>query len=116
MQRVRESNIEQLRKELSKIRFKDGKFIDDFPMWITGLANRITTLDGSINETEIMKKMMQVAPDHIEQFATLIEILHDMNNLTVEEVNGRLRNVEQRKKNVASAVDNQGCLLLNEEE
>ena len=63
-------------------------------MWITGLANRITTLGGNINETEIVKKMMHVAPDHNEQVAILIEILLDMNDLTVEEVNGRLRNIE----------------------
>ena len=56
VQRVRESNIEQLRKELSEIRFKDGKSIDDFSMQITGLANSIITLGGSISETEIVKK------------------------------------------------------------
>ena len=39
-----------------------------------------------------------------------------MNDLTVEEVTGRLRNVEQRKKNTVSAVDKEGRLLLTEEE
>ena len=33
----------------------------------------------------------------------------------MEEVTGRLRNVEQRKKNAASAVNKQGRLLLTEE-
>ena len=113
---MRESNIEQLRKELSEIRFKDGEFVDDFSMPITGLANSITTLGGSINETEIMKKMLQVVPDHLEQVAISIETLLDVNDLTVEEVTGRLRNVEQRKKNTISAVDKVGRLLLTEEE
>ena len=35
---------------------------------------------------------------------------------TLEEVTGRLRNVEQRKKNTISAVDKEGRLLLTEEE
>ena len=35
VQRVWESNVEQLRKEFSEIRFKDGKSIDDFFMRIT---------------------------------------------------------------------------------
>ena len=39
-----------------------------------------------------------------------------MNDLTVEEVTRRLRNVEQRKKNTISAVDKEGRLLLTEEE
>ena len=113
---MQESNIEQLQKELSEIRFKDGESVDDFSMWITGLANSNTTLGGSINETEIVKKMLQVAPDHLEQVTISIETLLDVNDLTVEEVTERLCNVEQRKKNAASAVDKEGHLLLTEEE
>ena len=51
-----------------------------------------------------------------EQVTISIETLLDGNDLTVEKVTGRLRNVEQRKKNAASAVDKQGRLLLTEEE
>ena len=90
-------------------------FLKYFPYNGSGLANSITTLGGSINETEIVKKMLQVVPDHLEQVAISIEILLDVNDLTVEEVTGRLRNVEQRKKNTASAVDKEGRLLLMEE-
>ena len=71
-------------------------------MQITRLANSITTLGGSISETEIVKKMLQVVPDHLEQVVISIETLFDVNDLTVEEVTGRLCNVEQRKKNAAS--------------
>ena len=63
-------------------------------MRITGLVNSITTLDGSISETELVKKMLQVVLDHLEQVAISIETLLDVNDLTVEEVTGRLRNVE----------------------
>ena len=116
VQRVRESNIEQLQKELSKIHFKDGESVDDFSLWITRLVNSITTLGGSISETEIVKKMLQVVSGHLEQVAISIETLLDMNDLTAEEVIGRLHNVEKRKKNTASAVDKEGRLLLIEEE
>ena len=105
MQGVRESNIEQLQNELSEINFKDVKSVDHFLMWITSLTNNITTLGGSISETEIVKKMLQVTPDHLEQVTILIETLLDVNDLIVKEATGRLRNVEQGKKNVASVVD-----------
>ena len=52
----------------------------------------------SISETEIVKKMLQVVPDHLEQVSISIEKFLDVNDLTVEEVTGRLRNVEQREK------------------
>ena len=85
-------------------------------MRITGLANSITTLSGSISETEIVKKMLQVVPEHLEQVVISIETLLDVNDLMVEEVTGRLRNVKQRKKNTVSAVDKEGRLLLTKEE
>ena len=103
VQRVWEFNIDQLQKELSEIRIKDGESVDDFSMQITGLANSITTLGGSISEI-------------VEQVAVLIETLLDVYDLTVEEVTKRLRNVEQQKKNTISAVDKEGRLLLTEEE
>ena len=99
-----------------EIRFKDGESVDDFSMRITGITNSITTLDGSISETQIVKKMLQVVPDHLEQVAISIETLLDVNDLTVEEVTGRLHNIEQRKKNTASAVDKEDRLLLTEKE
>ena len=49
VRRVRESNVEQLRKEFSEIRFKDGESVNDYSMRIMGLANSITTLGGSIS-------------------------------------------------------------------
>ena len=65
--------------------------------------------------------MLQVVPDHLEQIAYSIETLLDVNELSVEEVVGRLRAIEQRKKKPASMgassnVDKQGRLLLTEEE
>ena len=64
-------------------------------MRITGLSNSITTLGGSISETEIVKKMLQVVP---------------------RSPRASRSNVEQQKQNTASAIDKEGRLLLTEEE
>jgi hypothetical protein len=114
VQRVRDANAEQLRKEFDHIRFKDGESVDDFSMLLTGLANNIAVLGGKITEPEIVKKMLHVAPELLEQVAISIETLLDLDNLSIEEVTGHLRNVEQRKKETTS--DKQGRLLLTEEE
>ena len=94
VQRVRDANVEQLRKEFDHIRFKDGESVDDFSMRLTGLANNIAVLGGKITEPEIVKKMLHVAPEPLEQVAISIETLLDLDNLSVEEVTGHLRNVE----------------------
>jgi hypothetical protein len=103
-------------KEFVEIRFKEGESVDDFSMRITGLTNNITILGGNVTEAEIIKKILHVAPEPLEQVAILIETLLDLDNLTVEEVTGHLRKVEQRKKKSESTVDKQGRLLLTVEE
>jgi hypothetical protein len=115
VQRVREANCEQLQKKFDEICFKEGETMDDFSMHITGLANNITVLGGTITEVEIVQKIQHVAPKPLEQVAISIETLLNVKDLTIEEVTCHLRNVEQRKKKLGSTVDKQGCLLLTEE-
>jgi hypothetical protein len=81
-------------------------------MRLIGLANNITVLGGKITELEIMKEMVHVDLKLLEQVAILIEMLLDLDILTVEEVTGHLRNVDQQKKRTAS--DKQGSLLTEE--
>jgi hypothetical protein len=113
---VREANCEQLQKEFDEICFKEGEIVDDFSMRITGLANNIMILGGTITEAEIVKKILHVAPESLEQVTISIETLLNVNGLTVKEVTCHLQNVEQRKKKLGSTVDKQRCFLLTEEE
>jgi hypothetical protein len=78
--------------------------------------DNIAVLGGKISEPEIIKKMLHVAPEPLEQVAISIETMLDLDRISVEEVTGHLRNVEQRKKSIATTVDKQGWLLLTEEE
>jgi hypothetical protein len=114
VQRVRDANAEQLRKEFDHIWFKDEESVDDFSMRLTGLANNIAVLGGKITEAEIVKKLLHVALEPLEQVTISIKMLLDLENLTVEEVTGHLRNIKQRKKTAVS--DRQARLLLTEEE
>ncbi|WVZ56480.1 hypothetical protein U9M48_007001 [Paspalum notatum var. saurae] len=114
VQRVREANARQLMKEFGDITFKEGESVDDFSVRIVGLANNIRTLGGTLTDPDIVKKMLQT--------------LLDVNELTVEEVTGRLREIEQRrnkKKAAASSsatsssapiYDKQGRLLMAAED
>lgn len=93
----------------------EGEIVDDFSLRITGLANSINVIGGSVSKAEIVKKMLQVVPEHQEQVVISIETLLDVDAMTVEEVIGQLRNIEKCKKS-ASTVDKQGRLLLTQEE
>lgn len=89
-------------------------------MRIGVLANNLRTLGDNITEAEVVQKLLQVVPEHLQQIAISIETLLDVNELSLEEVTGRLRSVEQRKQRktaaASSRVDANGRLLFTEEE
>lgn len=128
VQRVRDSAAAQLKKDFADITFKDGESVDDFALRIVGLANNIRVLDHDVTDADVVKKLLQVVPDHLSQIAVAIETFLDVDNIAIKEVAGRLRQIEERdlkkKKKAAVAaasvsaprVDNQGRLLLSEEE
>ena len=115
VQRVREANAQQLRREFSALVWKEAETAEDFANRITGLAADLRLLGDNVTDAEVVRKMLQVVPEHLAQVAISIETLLDINNISVEEVTGRLRAVEQRRK-PAPVLDNQGRLLLCEEE
>ena len=75
-------------------------------MRITGLANNLRTLADDVPDVMVVRKMLEVVPEHLEQITISLETLLDLNTVSVEEVTGRLRAV----------VDSQGRLLLTQEE
>ncbi|KAH7851042.1 hypothetical protein Vadar_006503 [Vaccinium darrowii] len=114
--RVRESNAQTLRREFNNITFKNGESIDDFYMRITGLVNNLRLLGDTIDELEVVRKMLQVVPERFDQVAIAIETLLDVGTMTVEEVTGRLRAVEQRHEARKLSAELGSRLLLSTKE
>lgn len=96
VERVREAIAQKLRKELEDISFKDGESVDAFAMRITGLVNNLCTLGDAIVEEKVVKKFLQVVLPRYTQVAIAIEMLLDLSTMTIEELTGPLRSVEQR--------------------
>jgi hypothetical protein len=125
VQRVRDAHAKQLLKDFNDITFKDRESVDDFSLRIVGLANQVRTLGWDISDADIVTKMLQVVPDHLSQIAIAIETFLAVDTLSIEEVVGRLRQVEERRKKklgmsptppADQIYDKQGRLLLSEEE
>lgn len=116
-ERVKEANADRLRKEFADLVFKPGESVEDFAARANTLANQLRVVGDDIAEKEVVKKLLHAAPANLEQIALSIETLLDLNDITVEEVAGRLRAVEQRKTTIAAPnKDGGGRLLLTEEE
>jgi hypothetical protein len=117
VERVRESKAQQLWREFAAIAWKEGESAEDFSIRISGLANNLRALGDDIADVVVVRKMLEVVPEHLEAIAVATEAFLDLNTVTVEEVTGRLRTVEQRRRKPATpVVDAQGRLLLTQEE
>jgi hypothetical protein len=88
IERVRESKAQELRREFAAITWKEGESIEDFSIRI----------GDDVLDAVVMRKMLEVVPEHIEAIAVATEAFLDLNTVTVEEMTSRLRAVEQRRR------------------
>ena len=94
--RVRETHLRRLRAEFETVSFKDGERVDDFAMRISGIASSLRSFGDNVDEDKIVRKFLSVVPTRFVQIAFSIETLLNPATLTVEEVTGHLRAVEDR--------------------
>jgi hypothetical protein len=79
------------------------------------MASQLQVLGDSIVDKDVIKKLLHIVPEKLEQVLISIETLLDLDSLSIEETVGHLRVVEQRKKPLTTK-DSDGRLLLMEEE
>jgi hypothetical protein len=113
--RIKEANAEQLRREFGDLIFKPGETVEDFSLRLTTVASQLWVLGDDVSDKEVIKKLLHVIPDNLEQVAISIEMLLDLDSLSIEEAVSHLRAVEQRKKPPPDK-ESGGRLLLTEEE
>jgi uncharacterized membrane protein YgcG len=116
VQRVRDSNAKKLRREFADIEFKNGESVDEFSLRITALADNLRTLGDDVRESEVVKKLLQVVPEYLEQDAVTCEMILELNATSVEEVTSRLRVFERRRNKTKPSTESIGKLLLTEDE
>jgi hypothetical protein len=73
------------------------------------------TLGEAITDACVAKKMLRVFPKQFSQIAVSIEMLLDINSLTVEDLVSRLNPSEDRVT-IDSVIEQAGRLILTEEE
>jgi hypothetical protein len=113
--RVKEANTVRLRREFVDLSFKSGESVEDFSLWLNTVASQLWALDDEVSDKDVIKRILHAVPDHLKQVAISMEMLLNLKELSIEEIVGHLRAVEQQKKR-SSTKESNGRLLLMEEE
>lgn len=109
---MRKGKAQQLRRDYENIAFRDGELVEDFAS-LGSMVTELSTLGEHVSEQQAIEKLLRVVPHKFEQIVMSIETLLDLSELSLEDVTGRLKTVEDRKVTLASAG---GKLLLTEEQ
>ncbi|WVZ83192.1 hypothetical protein U9M48_030362 [Paspalum notatum var. saurae] len=95
---------------------RDGEKIDDFAVHINGIVGGLRELGEEIKDGRVVRKVLRVVPKKWKQVAVSIEMLLDLDTMTMEELVGRLRVAEQADDKEAAAAADVGRLHLTEEQ
>ena len=88
--RVKSANVQRLLKEFENVAFHDGESVGDFAMRINGLIASLRDLGEEMEESHVVKKVLRVVPKRLKQVAVAIEMLVDMDDMSVKEIVGPL--------------------------
>ncbi|XP_072147529.1 uncharacterized protein [Setaria viridis] len=83
--RVRKSTAQALRAEYEQISFRDGESVEDFALHLSNLVQRLAILGDPEPEEKVVRKYLRVARPHFKQLVVSIEMLLNIDELTVEE-------------------------------
>jgi hypothetical protein len=93
---VCKSKAGTLKWEFDALKFHSGETVEDFGVRINSIANQLVVLGEGIEEEVIMQKFLLVVPPKFIQITMSIETLMDLEYVTVENLIGRLKAVEDR--------------------
>lgn len=113
-EKVKEAKVQTLKGEFESLIMKETDKIDDFCMKLSGLVANIRILGETMEESNVVRKILRAVPDKFLQIASNIEQFGNVKDMTVEEVVGRLKAHEERMKGRSEGAG--GHLLFTQEE
>jgi hypothetical protein len=92
--------------------FCNGQGVEDFAMWLAGIVNQLAMLGDPEPDDKVVLKYLRIAKPRYKQLVLSIETILDVSTLSIEEVTGWLKAVEE-DGGESSVVE--AMLLLTEE-
>ncbi|WVZ93640.1 hypothetical protein U9M48_039605 [Paspalum notatum var. saurae] len=92
--RVKSTNRQRLLKEFENLKWKDGESTDDFAVGVNIIVCGLRELGEEVKDGRVVRKVLRVVPTKWKQVAVSIEMLLDLDTMSMEELVGQLRVAE----------------------
>jgi hypothetical protein len=113
---VKKAMVQQLHQKFNLTTFDDGETIEDYALRLSGMAAHLTTLGKEVKDGEIITKMLRSLPPRFKQIMIVIKTLLDVSTMSVADLIGRLKEVEEAFEEAPTSLQQDGKLYLTEEE
>jgi hypothetical protein len=116
--RVRRATLQRLRREWENIGVNPSEQVEDFALRLSTLHQQLVVHgDRDIDEARVVEKFLRTVPAKYTRIVVAIEQFLDFEALTLEEVTGRLKAVDEREAQaVTEPVSINGKLLYTAEQ
>ncbi|XP_062188979.1 uncharacterized protein LOC133892311 [Phragmites australis] len=89
--RVKAARLSTLKGEFDLLRMKEGEPLDDYAGKISGMAARYANLGATLDDSAMVKKLLDTVPDRLYPVVAGIEQFCDVEKMPFEEALGRLK-------------------------
>jgi hypothetical protein len=95
--------------------FEEGESVEDFTLQLNGMVATIATLGEIMEEYVVVEKILHYILQRLKQIALSISTLLDVRSLTIPNLPGRLRAIEEAFEELPLMLQQDGKLYLTEE-
>lgn len=85
-----------MKVELEALNMKETEPLSELCMKMSGIVTNIRMLGETVSESYVIKKLLRAVPSKYVQLASTIEQFGNLEEMTIEEVVGRLKAHEER--------------------
>ncbi|GKA58920.1 DETOXIFICATION 43-like protein [Tanacetum coccineum] len=97
-ERVQQARLQTLKSDFEMLHMKEDETIDTFTGKLTTLVNKAASLGHTIEDSVVVRKLLNAVPDKFLQIVASIEQYSDLDEMSVDEAIGRLKTFEERLK------------------
>ncbi|KAK8604403.1 hypothetical protein V6N13_099346 [Hibiscus sabdariffa] len=116
-ERVKKARVQTLRSEFDALRMKEIETIDEFTGKLSAMTSKFSTLGVALEDSFLVKKLLDSVPDKYFPIVTEIEQFHDLETMPFEEAIGRMKTYEERKARLSGNTNStEGQLMLTHAE